>query len=182
MTATGYSAIAAADNCEELRGDEKILPGEIYGSRYWRSQKLPLRGDLNKALSDLDYRDELPFALFIDLNDDGKQEILLTSPDGRLCGNAGCPYLLLDPITMERIGEFFGHPAILDERINGFRIIQIYSRYRVSASSLDTYVYDGKAYRLVSHTIVDYCGLEQWQRRMRIRKEPERNEPSGGKK
>jgi len=54
--------------------------------------------------------------------------------------------------------------------VNGFRIIQTSSRYRVSDSGLDTYVFDGMAYRFMSHAIVDFYGLEQWSRRMRAPK------------
>lgn len=166
--AGGDLALAVAD-CDELRGDERILPGEVipYLGSAWKSRKLPPRGDVDSALTQLDYRDELPLVYSIDLNGDGHDELLLTTPNGRLCGNAGCPYILLAPKTMKRIGEFFGHLVLLDERVNGYRIIQSYSRYRVSDSSFDTYVFDGSAYRLVSHAIVDVCGLEQWGRRIR---------------
>ena len=70
---------------------------------------------------------------------------------------------------MKRIGAFFGHLAILDERLNGYRIIQAYSRHMAAATSLDTYVFDGKAYRLVSHVVLDPCGFEQWGRRFKKR-------------
>jgi len=161
-------ALAAGD-CDELRGDERILPGEFiphHGSA-WTSLDLPLKGDVDDALGRLDYRDELPLVYSVDINGDGRSELLLTAPDGRLCGNAGCPYVLLAPRTMKRIGEFFGNLALLDERVNGYRVIQSWSRYRVYDSILDTFVFDRGAYRLVSHAIVDACGIEQWQRRMR---------------
>ncbi len=58
--------------------------------------------------------DERPLVPAIDLNGDAEAEWPLTSPDGRLRGNAGCPYVLLSPKTMRRIGEFFGHLAVLD--------------------------------------------------------------------
>jgi hypothetical protein len=167
----GLASPAHADSfdCEELRGDERPLAGELLGkARMYRG--LPSKGDVDNALTRLDYLDEGPLLYSIDLNQDGKAELLLTSPGDRLCGNAGCPYVLLDPKTFKRIGEFFGHLAILDKRINGYRIIQSYSRYRVSDSSLDTYVFDRGSYRLVSHAIIDACGLEQWHRRMRVPK------------
>lgn len=93
--------------------------------------------------------------------------MLLTTPDGRLCGDAGCPYVLLDPITLTRIGEFFGHLTILDKRVNGYRIFHSWSRYQGSTTRLDTYVFDRGAYRLVSHALIDFCSLEQWRRLMR---------------
>ena len=166
----GLAGPARADSeCDELRGDERTLPGELLGkARTYR--ELPSKGDVDDALARLDYLDEGPLLYSIDLNADGRAELPLTSPGGRLCGNAGCPYILLDPKSLKRIGEFFGHLAILDERINGYRIIQSFSRYRVSDSSLDTYVFNRGAYRLVAHAIVGACGLEQWLRRMRVPK------------
>lgn len=158
----------ADDDCAALRGDEQILPGEEVpqlGTR-WERMELPARGDVGDALTRLDVED-IPLVYPIDLNGDGRPELLLASPEGRLCGNAGCPYYLLDQRTMKRLGEFFGHLYVLDERVHGYRIIQSVSRRLVRASSIDTYVFDGKAYRLVSHAIVDACGLEQWGRRMR---------------
>jgi hypothetical protein len=154
-----------AEACELFRGDENLLPGELLG-KTWTKTKLPDKGDVNAALAQLDEQD-IPAVRKIDLNGDGRPELLMTSSDGRLCGNAGCPYQLLAPQSFKRIGEFFGHLAILDERVNGYRIIQSFSRYLSSLTRLDTYVFDGKAYRLVAHAIVDQCGLEQWSRRLR---------------
>jgi len=163
----------ASSECDEelreLRGDERTLPGELLGKAR-KSQNLPSKGDVDDTLTRLDYNDEGPLVYSVDLNADGRAELLLTSPGDRLCGNAGCPYILLDPKTLKRIGEFFGHLAILDERVNGYRIIQVFSRYRVGTSSLDTYVFDRGTYRLVSHALVDGCALEQWFMRMRVPK------------
>ncbi len=157
--------VRAAEECDQFRGDENILPGELLG-KTWKKMELPDKGEVNAALAQLDEQDT-PHVQRIDLNGDGRPELLLTSSGGRLCGNAGCPYQLLAAQSFKRIGEFFGHLAILDERVNGYRIIQNFSRYLSSLTSLDTYVFDGKTYRLVAHAIVDQCGLEQWSRRMR---------------
>jgi hypothetical protein len=153
------------EDCSAIRGDEQILPGELIPLSGGSRQKLPDKGDVSDALEQLDV-DDLASVYRVDLNADGVAEYLLTDPDGRSCGNAGCPYQLLDPRTLRRIGAFLGHIALLDERVNGYRIIQTYSRLRFDASNLDTYVFDGLSYRLVSHAIVDHCGLEQWARRL----------------
>jgi hypothetical protein len=171
MTYLGTSSAPtlADSECDDLRGDERILPGEFVPDLggAWKSPVLSLQGDVGDALARLDFGEALPLVYSVDLNGDGEAELLLTTPDGKLCGNAGCPYILLAGKTMKQIGEFFGHLAILDERVNGYRIIQSYSRYRVYSSSLDTYVFDGGMYRPVSHALVDACGLEQWSRRLR---------------
>lgn len=169
LAALWVAGVRAQSDCAPLRGDEAILPGQLLDddASAWRHRRLPSHGDVDRALIDLDYGDELPFVRTIDLNGDGRPELLLTSPVGRLCGNGGCPYLLLAADSLKKIGEFFGHLAVLDERINGYRIVQSYSRSSASASSLDTFVFAGGTYRLVSHVTVDSCGLEQWGRRMR---------------
>jgi hypothetical protein len=157
----------AQGDCDALRGDEAVLPGEFIPDHEWRSVSLPSVGDLDRALTDLDYQDELPFVYAIDLDGDRAPEYLMTTPNGRLCGTGGCPYILLAGKSMKRIGEFFGRPAILDARVNGYRVIQTFSRFRGMATSLDTYVFDGRAYRLSSHVILEPCGFEQWGRRIR---------------
>lgn len=168
LVAVAPLQVLADDDCTALRGDERILPGDEVprlGAK-WKRMELPAGGDVGDALAQLDVED-VPLVYSIDLNGDGRPELLLTTPESRLCGNAGCPYRLLDRRTMKQLGEFFGHLYVLDERVHGYRIIQSVSRRLVGASNLDTYVFDGKAYRLVSHAILDPCGLEQWGRRMR---------------
>lgn len=159
----------AADDCKALRGDESILPGRFLpeNGTAWQSRRLPLRGDLDAVLVELDTGEDLPVFYEADLNGDGHKELFVTTAGGRLCGSAGCPYVLLAPGSLKKIGAFFGHPAILDERINGYRIIQSYSRLESAYTNLDTYVFDGKRYRRVAHAILEPCGLEQWNRRMR---------------
>lgn len=158
---------AAQGDCVALRGDEAVLPGEFLRDNGWKTVSLPSVGDLDKALTDLDYQDEMPFVYAVDLNGDRAPEYLVATPNGRLCGTGGCPYILLAGTPMKRIGEFFGHLAILDARVNGYRIIQTFSRYQGTTTSLDTYVFDGGAYRLSSHVILESCGFEQWGRRIR---------------
>lgn len=164
-----FAEVRAQGDCAPLRGDEALLPGELLDAdaSAWSHRRLPSKGDVDRALTDLDYGDELPHVRAIDLNGDGRSELLLTSPAGRLCGNGGCPYVLLAADNLKRIGEFFGHLAVLDQRINGFRIVQSFSHSGAGATSLDTYVFAGGTYRLVSHVTLDSCGLEQWSRRMR---------------
>jgi hypothetical protein len=158
---------AAQGECEAWRGDEAVLPGESIPDNGWKAISLPPLGDVDQALTELDYQDELPVAFAIDLNDDRAPEYLVTTPNGRLCGTGGCPYILLAGKSMKPMGEFFGHLAILDARVNGYRILRTFSRYRGTATSFDTHVVDGRAYRLSSHAILEPCGFEQWDRRIR---------------
>lgn len=155
-------------DCDALRGDEAVLPGELLlrAGKRWKTMELPERGDVNAALRALDAETALVYR--VDLNGDGRAELLLASPDDKLCGNGGCPYELLDPKTMKRIGSFFGQGlAFLDERVNDYRIIQTWGRHRGAATSLDTYAFDGLRYKLIAHAIVEECGLAQWHRRLR---------------
>ena len=169
LLASCLNAAVAGDNCVALRVDEKILPGRFLpnGDSAWVSRALPSRGDLDAVLEELDYGNELPVFHAADLNGDGRKELLLTTHGGKLCGSAGCPYVLLSSGNLRKIGTFFGHLAFLDERINGYRIIQSYSRLDSVYTHLDTYVFDGNRYRQVAHAILEPCGLEYWFRRMR---------------
>lgn len=169
VVATFIHTAQAADDCMALRGDESILPGHILpeDGTAWHSRALPLRGDLDAALVELDSAEDLPVVHEADLNGDGHEELFLTTAGCKLCGSAGCPYVVFAPGSLKKIGAFFGHLAILDERINGYRIIQSYSRLESAYTNLDTYVFEGKRYRQVAHVILESCGLEQWYRRMR---------------
>jgi hypothetical protein len=77
---------AAQGNCAALRGDEAVLPGEFIPDNGWKAISHPSVGDLDQAMTELDYQDELPFAYVIDLNGGRAPEDLLTTPHGRLCG------------------------------------------------------------------------------------------------
>lgn len=131
----------AGGECDELRGDERILPGESipYLGPAWKSWALPRKGDVDDALARLDYGDELPLVYPIDLNKDRNNELLLTTPGGRLCGNAGCPNILLAPETMKRIGGVLrasGDFGRTRERVSSHSVLQPLSGigYRAQAS------------------------------------------------
>jgi len=162
--------VHADSGCDEVRDEVTTLSGEFLGNA-WRNKELPEKGDVIDALTQLD-EDGVPWVQAIDLNGDGQPELMLTSSGERLCGTAGCPYELLAPRTYKRIGQFFGHLAILDERINGYRIFQNYSKHMGSATRLDTYVFDRGAYRLVAHVILDGCGFDLWRRQIRMLGKP----------
>lgn len=164
------AAVLADVDCDSLRDSETILQGELVplGRERWVQQALPSKGDVDDSLERLDANDEPPLVYAVELNGDRRPELLLTTADGRLCGKAGCPYVLLAPRTLKRIGEFFAQElAMLDARINGYRIVQSNRRHQPGVWSLDTHVFERQAYRLVSHVLVDACALEQWRRRMR---------------
>ena len=160
---------SADEDCSALDTGEQGSSGQMVrlGPDDWKSRRLPERGDLDAVLAKLDYRDELPIVQEIDLDGDGQAEILIRSPDARGCGNAGCPYVALSAGSVATIGEFFGYLAILDERINGYRVIQSFGRVRAGATALDTYVFDGKRYRSIARVVLESCGFELWRRHIR---------------
>jgi hypothetical protein len=163
------SPIAHAEtDCPLPRAGEQVLPGKLMpqGALAWKTRRLPARHDVTAALNRLDYGDELPAVHEMDLSNDGREELFIVSP-ARLCGTGGCAYVLLAGGSLAMIGEFFGHLAFLDERVNEFRVIQSYSHVGAGLTNLDTYVFDGKTYRLAAHVVLDSCGFEQWQRAMR---------------
>lgn len=160
------AAVARAQpDCDALSDDDAYVPGALVGDDQWRAADLPEVGDVDQALAELD-SSEGARVHAVDLDGDRKPESFVTSRES-VCGTGGCPFVLLAASSMKRIGTFFGHLAILDERINGYRVIQTYSRYRGEATALDTHVFDGKAYRRVSHVVLEPCGFAQWSRRLK---------------
>lgn len=160
-------AAHAEMDCPLPRAGEQVLPGKLMPQEAlaWKTRRLPARHDVTAALDRRDYGDELPAVHEMDLNDDGCGERFLVSPEW-LCGTGGCAYVLLASGSLAMIGEFFGHLAFLDERVDGFRVIQSYSHVGAGLANLDTYVFDGRTYRLVAHVVLESCGFEQWQRQM----------------
>lgn len=132
-----------------------------------KHKRLPQAGDVPAALSALDYeKTERPFAYVEDFNGDGVADFLLGTPNHRLCGTAGCPYLLIEGRSLKIIGDFFGTIAVLKRRTNGFPVIQTVAKRDLAATNLHTFVFDGRAYRLVSHSLLEARGLEEWHRNL----------------
>jgi hypothetical protein len=158
-------AVHSQLDCDAVSDDEAYVPGALVGDGQWGAADLPAIGDVDQALAELD-SSEGARVYAVDLDGDRKPESFVASRE-IVCGTGGCPFVLLAAPSMKRIGTFFGHLAILDERINGYRVIQTYSRYRFEATALDTHVFDGKAYRRVSHAVLEPCGFAAWSRRLR---------------
>jgi hypothetical protein len=97
----------------------------------------------------LDYEvGELPYVFVKDLNHDGAGYYLLTTPNSRLCGTGGCPYILIDGKSMKQIGDFFGAVAIFENSINHYPVIQTVSKQAIDTTHLNSFVFDGESYRL----------------------------------
>ena len=165
-------SVARADDadCAALGTDVSVPRGAWLTPRErteWHARALPDRGDIGGALNDLDYGDELPNWSEIDLDGDGAGELLIGPAAQRLCGSGGCPYILLAGRHARRIGTFFGELVALDRRINGYPVIQSYSRVISYATAIETWVFDGREYVLVARLYVESCGLQLWTARMR---------------
>lgn len=116
-----------------------------------------------EAVSSLDYLPgELPYVFSIDLNTDGLPELLVGSPSYRLCGTAGCPYMLLEGKTKKLIGDFFGTVAITSTTVNSFPVIQTISKRDLDTTVLQIYVFDGEEYTPVSHALLNSEGMDDW--------------------
>ena len=90
----GFAQVAlASGDCGGLPYDERHLPGEHLG-KAWKRQNLPANGDVDDALTRLDSLDEGPQVQLLDLDGDGKAELLLASPNGRLWRAWGSPIVL----------------------------------------------------------------------------------------
>ncbi len=86
----------------------------------------------------------------VDLNGDGIVDyfVRMIDPD---CGNGGCGYAVIDGSRKREIGQIFGSSVIvLENKINGFPIIQSASSFGANSAEYVSHVYDGKEYRIVS--------------------------------
>lgn len=120
----------------------------------------------------LEYRDnELPHAYVSDLNGDSVPDYLIAAhPD--LCGTGGCPSLLVDGKSRRAIGEFFGTIALLDQKINGFPVIQSVSKLDIAAITIVTHVFDGKVYRPAASSLLEERGIAHWKKSLGQEKQP----------
>ncbi len=123
---------------------------------------LPQKGDIPFLLADFEYpRNEKANVFRYDFNRDGIEDYFVESWKS-LCGTGGCPYALVDGKTRKRIGDFFGSPIlVLDQRINGFPVIQSYGHLSVDSGGFTTYVFDGGKYQVVSGVYVEGKSLER---------------------
>lgn len=117
--------------------------------------KLPTAGDITSLQLDFEYPENKFFKIFaMDFNGDGVTDYLVEAYQS-LCGTGGCPYAMVDGKSNERIGDFSGSPIlVLDQKINGFPVIQAYGHMNVDSGSFVTYVFDGKKYQIVSSVFV----------------------------
>ena len=124
--------------------------------------KLVAAGDIPKLLDEFEYdENERPNAYVADINGDGTEDYLVESSK-RLCGTGGCLYALIEGKSKKRVGDFFGSPIlILDQKINGYPVIQSYGHLSAESGSFVTYVFDGKQYQIVSNVTVSGKSLEE---------------------
>lgn len=116
-----------------------------------------------EAVSPLDYLpEEAPYVFSIDLNTDGLPELFVGSPNYRLCGTAGCPYMLLDGKKKKVIGDFFGTVAITSTKVNSYPVIHTISKRDMDTTVLQIYVFDGEEYTLVGHALLNSEGMDDW--------------------
>lgn len=124
--------------------------------------KLPPSGDIPQLLGDFEYgENEVPKVFLADLNGDGTEDYLVESSH-RLCGTGGCLYALIEGKTKKRIGDFFGSPIlVVDQKINGYPVIQSYGHLSAESGRFVTYVFDGTQYQSVSNVYVSGKSLEE---------------------
>ncbi|MFO1400136.1 MAG: hypothetical protein U1F30_02790 [Steroidobacteraceae bacterium] len=174
MCSGAFSSRAEEAACQ-LPQDAPAIVGHGIPASAWTRASLPERGDVARVLDQLDV-DGLPEVYREDLDADGAPEYILVSPP-RVCGNGGCPYVVLDGRTLKRIADVFGHVAILDARVNGYRVLQAYSHQGADLTALETYVFDHGEYRLVTRQLVDPCSLALWSAGLKAAEVPPSRQP-----
>ena len=155
-----HPGVTSAQRSGETR---RPLSGTVLSYDEFEHRNISIAGEMREALSGLDYdEDELPFIYSTDLNGDQTVDYLVTAPEGRLCGSAGCPYIIFDGRRGKIIGDLFGTVVILNTRINEFPVLQLVSRRNSTSTNLHTYVHDGSTYRIVSAVLLDSTGMDVW--------------------
>ncbi|MGR9117385.1 MAG: hypothetical protein ACU85E_16655 [Gammaproteobacteria bacterium] len=131
------------------------------------AKSIPLGENADEILSSLDYfPGESPFVFTADLNQDGYKEIFIGSSNHRLCGTAGCPYLLLEGQSKTLIGDFFGTVALTKISVNGYPVIHSISKRDIETTNLHIYVFDGHKYKLVNHALLEAKGINEWSKHL----------------
>ena len=161
-------AVVAADAKES--GKSRLLRYEAFAS-----VAIPVEYGTEEAIGALDYLPgESPLVLQIDLNGDGFEDIFLATPNFRLCGTAGCPYMLVEGKSKELIGEFFGMLALTAIKINGFPVIHAVSKRDMYSTNLHIYVYNGTKYAVVGHALLESKGIGEWWNTLESSEEPKK--------
>lgn len=144
------------------RAEQKLPSGAWLDSGSMRQINLPSAGDIPSLLGDFEYlENELPRVFVFDIDGDRLDDYFVESSK-RLCGTGGCLYALVDGKTKKRIGEFFGSPVlILDQKINGYPVIQSYSHINAESGNFVTYIFDGIKYQIVATVYVQGKSLEE---------------------
>ena len=140
---------------------ENNLQGQLIGNKDLQP-RAALAKSFKEIVAMLEYDNgEAPLAYEADFNGDGTIDYLIRSSD-RLCGTAGCPYVLIDGKAGRVIGEFFGGVAILRQRINSYPVIQTVSKYDINATHVMTFVHDDGRYRQVAYALLERRGMDKW--------------------
>lgn len=105
---------------------------------------------------------DLLHAYVRDLNGDGIPDYLFIAHPN-ICGTGGCPYVLVDGKSRHTIGEFFGSIVLLDQKINGYPVIQTTSKYDITSVIVTTHVFDGKGYKLAALFLLEERGIDKWK-------------------
>ena len=86
----------------------------------------------------------------VDLNRDGRPDLIVRGAPS-LCGNGGCPYIVVNGATGEIIGRVAGGPLyVLGTDVHGYAVIAGYSHMSAESATWTTYAFDRTKYKLES--------------------------------
>ena len=156
---------------ETVAPTERALAGTLLVASKFSITRIPGSPASADALVSLEYPNNSTEVLAhkLDVNGDGVDDYIVASYQNSLCGTGGCPYAVLDGRSGREIGSFFGYVAVLATKVNGSSVIQVISKRSIDSSGLSTYVYGREGYQLVSHSILQAEGVEQWRRTLDAR-------------
>jgi len=125
-------------------------------------KRLPDKPAFREAMAELDYPEGVvPKIVEIDMNGDGHPECWIQGPPDA-CGTGGCPCIIMDGKTGRRIGSVFGSPFFVsDLKINGCAVIHAYAHAGAGSGTVSVWVFDGKAYVLVSRIDLEGASVDK---------------------
>ena len=138
----GFLLLCAASHAEEV-----LLAGERLSPQHFALRDVSARPALRSVLDELEYNDARTVSIYRrDLDDDGQTDDLIRAAPG-LCGNGGCPYVLVDGRTQQVIGRFFAGTLIISHTpVGGFPVVYGISHVSADTSEWSCSVFDGRAY------------------------------------
>lgn len=117
--------------------------------------RLPFIGGLDRLITEFDLVAGEPVRVRReDFNRDGVPEWLVIAPERQCAANGDCLHVLIDGASSREIGRFYGVVIVLEQRKNGFPVIQALIRQDEEFSSLRTNIFIESTYQVDDEELI----------------------------